>query len=924
MTIDFASMRGDTIEGKRSHFEQLACRLAERDEGLGIFRRIFGAGGDGGVEAVRVLPCGNEVGYQAKYFIDDVKWSQLDDSVNAALNQHPKLERYVFVIPCDLTGARKARGGSTEGEWGKWDAAVKKWGQWAKAASMQVTFELWTAFDLEGRLLRSGNEDLLKFFFDSTRVLTRYWFEKMQKRTLKDLGSRYSPNEHVDTEALRAFDVLLRSPRAKNELASVFDEALMVRLQDAINLVPDAGSLDIRHVEDALSRYKGLKDAINQPFQEPWPVLKWNQSWDEMMKSLRHLNDELESMRPGQKGERQAIHDLLHVYKMGSKEIFAGRWNHLLALDFLRAALFVGEAGSGKSHVLARGSELALKGGYPVVHILGQHLPNGNPRASICQHLELDGWAFTDLLSALDLAAEAAGTRALFIVDAINEGDGLQLWKDHISSFVSEVVSYPRIALIISCRDQYLPYVVDKELIADPYLFRPDMNVVDDGELMGKLSHVRVEGFRTYEERRDALHIYCDAFNIVRPSVPLLDPEFYNPLFLSSICRSMAKAGMTSFPRGIRGASAIFEFVLEAKSRSLGTPYDRSSDAVKTLKAALDAIAGQMLADGTDYVPLATARDLIDRAFDGYPLRQLSWLTVLEGSDLVRRDVLASDHPDPQFSGPDEVIRFAFQRLEDHIIAIRLFRQVQKVNLEDAFKADGPWTFLLRRYRDRHDDLITEPARRWAGTLGALWAIVAEKYGCELWDLKGFWEDHQRLYPRNFQFTFKNAVLNREPAAFTDRTLNIFDFLWEEESDDKLSLLLSLSCVADHAWNMDYLEHRILELDLAVRTRLWDGAFSEEYSEAYRRADEIIDFCCKAGLSSLEPSVAKLAGKCLAWLSLVSHATLHDKVILGMTRLLDAHSETREELAIHFAKLGGEGHEIAMSLKSLVEKTAQS
>lgn len=50
--IDFTKIRGNTVEGQRSFFEQLVCHLAKLDGGGGEFRRIEGAGG---VEALRPL-----------------------------------------------------------------------------------------------------------------------------------------------------------------------------------------------------------------------------------------------------------------------------------------------------------------------------------------------------------------------------------------------------------------------------------------------------------------------------------------------------------------------------------------------------------------------------------------------------------------------------------------------------------------------------------------------------------------------------------------------------------------------------------------------------------------------------------------------------------------------------------------------------
>ena len=56
------------VAGQRETFEELVCQIARRlpPAGNAEFRRIHGAGGDGGVEAVWLLKTGEEVGYDLR------------------------------------------------------------------------------------------------------------------------------------------------------------------------------------------------------------------------------------------------------------------------------------------------------------------------------------------------------------------------------------------------------------------------------------------------------------------------------------------------------------------------------------------------------------------------------------------------------------------------------------------------------------------------------------------------------------------------------------------------------------------------------------------------------------------------------------------------------------------------------------------
>ena len=106
--------------------------MARREDFLkdSVYKRVDGAGGDGGVEAYWTKPNGKKTGYQAKYFLRsrDIKWAQIDGSVTQALLMHPELERYVVALPCDLTDRTGKRGRGKSG-WEHWDSRVPRHGR---------------------------------------------------------------------------------------------------------------------------------------------------------------------------------------------------------------------------------------------------------------------------------------------------------------------------------------------------------------------------------------------------------------------------------------------------------------------------------------------------------------------------------------------------------------------------------------------------------------------------------------------------------------------------------------------------------------------------------------------------------------------------------------------------------------------------
>lgn len=107
--IEFEKINGFQ-SGRQYSFEELICQLAHKESpsSSAVFRRVEGAGGDGGVECYWLLDNDSKIGYQAKFFLRtrEIDWEQIDRSVQQALLTHPTLVEYVVALPCNLTDQR--------------------------------------------------------------------------------------------------------------------------------------------------------------------------------------------------------------------------------------------------------------------------------------------------------------------------------------------------------------------------------------------------------------------------------------------------------------------------------------------------------------------------------------------------------------------------------------------------------------------------------------------------------------------------------------------------------------------------------------------------------------------------------------------------------------------------------------------------
>jgi hypothetical protein len=731
--IDFTKIKGETVEGQRSFFEQLVCNLARLDGRGGEFRRIEGAGGDGAVEAIRILPSGKKIGYQAKFHSsgDKIDWHKLNNSVQTALTRHPELERYVIALPCDFTGSRAARGGHTDGIWGKWDEWVAKWKSAATAQRITVEIEPWTAFEMENALRKPDSQHLIPFFFDQL-VFTQNWIRLHLDRTIHDLQARYSPDEHVDTESLKPFDVIYRRENVRRDLRAIFDAARGSNPRAAAALVEDAAitESDILAVEKLREHFLALGAAVEWKAEMGWPISEWISSWYAFTRSLNSFTRALQNGIGLEKGPSddalyRRVAETTNLYKLTTPEVFGGPWIRTIPIDGSRAALFVGRAGAGKSHVLARGVETAWKAGAPVIHMLGQHIVDDDPRVSFLKRMEIADWTFHDALSALNLAAEAAGTRGMVVIDVRN---------------------------------------------------------------------------------------------------------------------------------------ALF--------------------------SALDKLAAIMVQEQKDHVPVREANAVVNSAFSDLVITGQTWLSVLAGADIVRRDVEKSQGEISTWVAPNEVVRFSFQRLQDNLMAERLIKT--RTDIDNSFGPGAPFEFLVRRSVEKGTGAnLLQLNYHWIGLVSALWTAIAERHGKELIDVPNLFasrEDH--LYFKEFQSVFSSSVRERSALAFTHRTKAILDWLWEDDQEEKVAILLSKSCVPNHPWNADFLSDRFLRLTLAQRGTAWASCFEKESSKAVVRATEIADWARNVDTKTADLDVVRLAGITITCLLAVTNSTVRDGATKALVNLM--------------------------------------
>lgn len=864
--------------GQRESFEELICLLAKRQRHNGVvgFQRIEGSGGDGGIEALWLCADGSKLGYQAKYFLSlgSSQWSQIDESVKRALEVHPELTKYVVALPINLTNKRTSSGRGRSG-WEQWAARVESWTGLAKAKGLTVTFELWTATDINEMLLREENQGLVQHWFGK-KNLGNSWFKKNFLTTQGLLDERYSPSEHVHLSLEAMFDAIARGPSTMAQIRECYAELSKQNFSsiDFKKLCPHLNQSDVDQAERALINLLDTEKIFSLNYEEQWQTATIHELLDVYRAKLRPLEAILVTAWQARDANKKK-QDINHIQALiwGALSAISHLKRLIESKNFqaerMRCAVVTGPAGAGKSHLLAHIADQRLSEGEPTILLIGQSFSDADVWGQIGAQLDIPERTSAEILGLLNAAAERQGKRALVMIDAINEGIGASYWQNRIAGLLTQAKEFPSLAFIFSCREEYLPFALPQSVI-------------------NNISVFLVNGFETIQEMEAAAEMYLDSKGIARPNTPWLSPEFRNPLFLKSTSKALQERGEVEFPKGLHGISQLMSFYLDSLSMRTGLPDIDHDLLASTIKRTVLTIAAKMVETREDYLNLEVADSIANEKFAQLAKpTNITWLGVLTRSSVLRRDPPPlNEKSDPLKPLPDR-IRFAFQRFQDHLMAQAIVDQLEADRLNAAFDIDGALSFLFFT-----DGIGRRLSYKYAGLLGALSTLYPERFAIEFADtfpdVLDCWAQNHML-----QEAFGTSCQWRRLDAFTDRSLERLNSL-DERYVDKLALLVEVSMTIDHPWNAIFLHNWLINQTMPDRDSCWTDWVNRTSFEEGNQVERLISWA--NGVGKADVRHLQLAGLVIAWLLTSSRRSTRDRASKALTSIFLRRSTVFERL----------------------------
>lgn len=686
------------------------------------------------------------------------------------------------------------------------------------------------------------------------------WFKKQVNDNLLNLGVRYTPELNFELDIAKYFDALCRN----DKFFDAFENEIHTLFKAFKRLDNDFLNQDIATKFSALlNQQVGLRRKPDLPNFDIEAIRKSCKAFEY---SLSEYQAQLRNDEHGL--SKESIDSKNFYFNQAYSALYAFREfinTPTLALANLPVLIVAGEAGIGKSHLLADVAANKLKENKACLLLLGQHFTTDEPPwIQILKNLHLINSDKDKLLSDLNTRAKTKGERLLFIVDAINEGKGRSFWPDHICAFINELSRYPWLGLVLSVRTSYEPLLTPITLIPENAAIR-----------------IQHHGFEGVEYQ--ASSFFFAQHGIEQPSIPLLHPEFSNPLFLKLFCEGLMRSGQKCIPKGYGGITSIIDFFLRSIDEKLSAPslFDyQPASSKKLVKKVVSALIKHKLENNVSYVSYDDAIDVTSGIVTRYSNKK-DFVDHLISEGVLTKNIFGRNHD-------EEIVYFAYERFEDHLTADYLLTKCLDVaNPKNMFQQHGAlFPYLQNAYR-------------YQGILEALSIQLPEKIDCELYELIS--EDKKSNRP--VVEAFIKSLIWRKPETIKEKTkdyINQAVLVNDHTFDLFFKMVYSVASDPAHFYNADRLHRFLMKFSLAERDGVWT-TYLHDQDEQQSPMQRLIDWARQDGANEYVSDDSRLlACKALSWLFTSTNIRFRDAATRALVCLLENHLPIATRLLTNF------------------------
>jgi hypothetical protein len=692
--------------------------------------------------------------------------------------------------------------------------------------------------------------------------LNSKWLNAHLKNIKHKAGTRYTPELNVELPIAEIFDGLARTPAFYTPIRSHYGN--LIRAHSSIKLKKPDKDLD-KHLKKLNAEFAKLKEHLSQIKNYNNSDICWKQICDKAKKSEDNLwelirqveyireaqkNNSSDENKKGSDSSRSSSVDEYtthYMYKLLKElEFFIKLSNSSKSKTSNIPVLSVnGSAGTGKTHLLCDIVQMRINQLYPSILIFGECF---NKRKSIwSQIIEQLNIGKTirnksQLFKMLDAAGKKSNVRSLICIDALNESiEGF--WKKNIDLLVDEVKKYPNISLVVTIRNGYENTILSNKTISKKFI---------------QVEHHGFPGDVIW----DAITYFFKKYNITFPEVPLLHPEFSNPLFLKFFCEK----NKNSQP-SLKGGNAlkdIFEdFIIEIGLEVLKHFNPNAKKRHKGKNILWDYIVKKtalwMAQHGKTSIPKDKLLKIVETYFNNSNAPKVIEL-------IEKRALLYKTDWDNKIQ-----YRFTYNKFSDHIIIRSLLSSiVSKRQRIKEFSKNGSLRKIITNFK--YD----------SGILEALCIQVPE-----FCDNKELFEVAPYLLEnRNFKHPFRESLIWRNPKCINAKVKGILKRNINKGDNFFFEPVLSLASFPDNPLNAEFLHLLLNKFSMPKRDAYWSTYLHSQYGEE-GVIDKLVEWAwSEQDKSQISDKVILLSATALSWFLATPNRFLRDKTTKALVMLL--------------------------------------
>ena len=560
------------------------------------------------------------ISFQAKYFVNTIGYSQIEESITKTIEKYSNNINKVFLF-CNKDI----------------DTESKPYKKIKKLLNeSNINLELFTGQSILDEALNYST--VLAHYFGIFKI-GKAWLSNNLNLAIKLLGTRYNNKFNINSRTGKLFSLFLRDEigisyinNIKNDIINLINDAHKnLSKQDQkyteqfiqkLNLIED---VDTESIEDSLGWNKILKDNFPKDLEQYIHGLK------EEKDSLIKDNEKHKNIKSIVEFNNR-IYNLIIINIFQHKAILSSRDEQLIKNQIL---ILCGDMGVGKTQLLACFAKHLLQQNKFVVLLLG-HLFRAEE--SILKQIINDlldslpsNFKFETLLDEMEEYAYINNTFSYIFIDAINESPNRQMWQDEIIKLEHLLKDYSRIKLVISIRTGF-----EQECLGEENLNKIDNSIV-------KITH------RGLDNIADVHKFLSHKNNTFSPDL-YLNSEIFNPLFLTWLCQASNNNGTNT------EESIIENFLTMAdQEASLACKFPESYEAIS------DVLFGLIELRKESTKNIITRKDLLElNVWNTYKIDS----PILYINTLTKLGVLTSE---------DKDYRIGYNLLDEYIQAKYLF-----------------------------------------------------------------------------------------------------------------------------------------------------------------------------------------------------------------------------------------------------------